>query len=150
MKNIGGQGYFGIGIYNSKKIHNIGTLWRSAHVLGASFIFTIQRRYELQSSDVFQSWQNIPLYNYDSIEDLKKHLPYSCPLVGVEICKQSVPLQTFKHPQRAIYLLGAEDDGLSRAAIDQCHHVVQLPGDYSLNVATTGSIVMYDRVAKLK
>lgn len=35
------RGYFGIGIYNGKNTANIGTLWRSAAILGANFIFTI-------------------------------------------------------------------------------------------------------------
>ena len=33
-------GYFGIGVYNSKSADNVGTLWRSAFMLGASFVYT--------------------------------------------------------------------------------------------------------------
>ena len=29
-------GYFGVGVYNSKSAENVGTLWRSAYMLGAS------------------------------------------------------------------------------------------------------------------
>ena len=45
-------------------------------------------------------------------------------------------------------LLGAEDHGLSKAALARCQHLVQLPGRASLNVAVAGSIVLYDRHAK--
>ena len=37
--------FYGIGIVNTKTEANIGTLWRSAHAFGASFIFTVGRRY---------------------------------------------------------------------------------------------------------
>ena len=53
-------------------------------------------------------------------------------------------------PERAVYLLGAEDHGLSRKALDKCHHFIMIPGsqlDQSLNVSVAGSIIMYDRVA---
>lgn len=37
------KGFFGIGVYQIKRSENIGTLWRSAYILGASFIFTIEK-----------------------------------------------------------------------------------------------------------
>ena len=36
-----GRGYFGIGIYGPKMTKNIGTLWRTADIFGADFMFTI-------------------------------------------------------------------------------------------------------------
>ena len=39
------RGYFGIGIENIKTEANIGTLMRSSYAMGASFVFTIGRRY---------------------------------------------------------------------------------------------------------
>ena len=40
------SGFFGIGIENAKNEYNIGTLWRSAYLMGASFIFTVNTRYK--------------------------------------------------------------------------------------------------------
>ena len=144
------SGFFGIGIVNNIDEQNIGTLWRSAYIMGASFIFTIDKRYKKQTSDVANSWQKIPLYHYESIEDLKQHLPYDSPLIGVELTKDAIMLPKFDHPARAVYLLGNEQSGLTREALSACHKVVQLPGDYSLNVSVAGSIVMYDRLAKVE
>lgn len=42
----GARGFFGIGIERSKTEHNVGTLWRTADLLGAAFIFTVGRRYK--------------------------------------------------------------------------------------------------------
>ena len=141
--------FYGVGVYHFSNEANIGTLWRSAFVLNASFIFTLGKPYEMQGSDVYQTWSKIPLYNYEDIENLKANLPYSTQLIGVELDEKAQALENFQHPDRAVYLLGSEIHGLPDKIIDQCHRIIQLPGDLSLNVASTGSIVMYDRHLKL-
>jgi tRNA G18 (ribose-2'-O)-methylase SpoU len=60
----------------------------------------------------------------------------------------SVSLVSFDHPDRAIYLLGAEDRGLSQEALEISDHIVEIPTKYCLNVASTGSIILYDRLSK--
>lgn len=142
------RGYFAIGMQLPKHECNVGTLWRSADLLGAAFIFTIGKRYKHQASDTMKSWHNVPLFEFESVDELIDHLPYSCPLVGVELADRAYRLENFVHPERAAYLLGAEDCGLTKAALDACHAIVQLPGRYSMNVASAGSIVMYDRLVK--
>mmetsp|Transcript_6573 Transcript_6573/g.11571 ORF Transcript_6573/g.11571 Transcript_6573/m.11571 type:complete len:87 (-) Transcript_6573:57-317(-) len=60
------------------------------------------------------------------------------------------PLETFTHPERAVYLLGSEDTGVPESVLLAAHHHVALPSVRyeSFNVAMAGSIVMYDRLAK--
>jgi len=144
------NGFFGIGICNGKIEENVGMLWRSAHLLGASFIFTIGDRYKKQPTDTAKSYRHIPLYNYKDFADLLSHLPLDCHLVGIELHKDSEQIMEYSHPKRAVYLLGAEDGGLSEEILEHCQHLVQLPGEFSMNVAVAGSIVMYDRIAKAK
>ena len=79
------EAFFGIGIYQPKTNHNIGTLWRSAFVMGASFIFIIDGKYKHQPSDTSKTWSKIPFYRYDTFEEFYKSLPYSTQLVGVEM-----------------------------------------------------------------
>ncbi|RFC55420.1 RNA methyltransferase [Brumimicrobium aurantiacum] len=141
--------YFGIGIIQHKRGHNIGTLWRSAYILGASYIFTIGKSYKKQTSDVLKSWREIPLFHYDDFEDFYKHLPYNSKVIGVELDDRAVMLSEYEHWPRAAYLLGAEDNGIPPEILDQCHELIQLPGTNSLNVAVAGSIVMHDRITKL-
>lgn len=69
-------------------------------------------------------------------------------LVGVELTGEARPLEKFKHPRRCVYLLGAEDHGLSNAAIEKAHYLVKFRSTLSLNVSVAGSIVMYDRGLK--
>lgn len=139
------RGYFGIGIYKTKTPVNVGTLWRTANILGAAFIFTIGRRYENQCSDTMKTPRHIPLFHFETIDDLHKHLPKGCPLVGVEITPDAVDVKNYRHPPRACYLLGAEDGGLPNDIIDQCHNLIKLQGDTCMNVAVAGSIVIYHR-----
>ena len=144
------NGFYGIGILHAQDEQNIGTLWRSAFILGASFIFTVDQKYKKQSSDITRAWSKIPLYHYDSIEDLKKNLPLSTQLVGIELTDESVDLADYTHPQRAVYLLGSESVGLPPQVLNTCHSVVSLAGSFSLNVAVTGSIVAHHRHSQIR
>lgn len=144
------RGYFGIGIENTKTQVNIGTLWRSANLFNAAFLFTVNRRYGKQCSDTMATDRHVPLYNYRNFSDFYEHIPYNCQLIGVELIESSEALPSFVHPERAIYLLGAEDHGLSKDALAKCHKVIQIPTakPFSLNVAVAGSLVMYDRFTR--
>lgn len=144
------EGFFGIGIFNPEIQENLGTLWRSAYIMGASFIFTIgKRNFTKEASDVTHAWNKIPLYLYENFDSFYSSLPYSTQLVAVEMSAKATPLSQFEHPQRAVYLLGCESTGLPEQVVSRCHKLIQLPGNFSLNVATTGSIVIYDRITKI-
>jgi len=142
------QGFFGIGIQNGKTPENLGVLWRSAQNLGASFIFTIGNRYQKQACDTHKAVGAMPYFHYDTFADFYKHLPKGALLVGVELTKKSQALETYKHPRRCVYLLGAEDNGLTNEAVEKSHHLIKFKSTLSLNVAVAGSIVMYDRNSK--
>lgn len=137
--------YFGIGIQNGKTPENLGVLWRTAQNMGAHFIFTIGKRYHNQSSDTHKAVKTMPYFHYDSFEDFYAHLPKGARIVGVEIAPGAHDLETFHHPRRCVYLLGAEDHGLTNQAMEKAHFLVKFKSIRSLNVAVAGSIVMYDR-----
>jgi tRNA G18 (ribose-2'-O)-methylase SpoU len=144
------RGYFAIGIENHKTPANLGTLWRSAFTFNADYIFTINRRYHKQASDTVKAWRHIPLFNYATLDEFWDAIPFDCPVIGLEQCARSRDLETFKHPERAIYLLGAEDCGLTPLAQKRCHHIVSMDTRFCLNVAVAGSIVMYHRTTQRK
>lgn len=145
MKN---NGYYGIGVENMKNTINYGTLFRSAVLLGAGFIFLIGKRFKRQASDTVNSHKRIPLYEYETFEDFYAHIPHGCILVGIELTDTAKNLVEYTHQRNCIYLLGSEDKGLSKEAMKKCHDFIKIPMPSSLNVATTGSIVMYDRLLK--
>ncbi len=141
-------GYFGIGIENTKTPFNVGTLWREAQSLGAAFCFTVGHRYKRQSSDTTKAWRSIPLHQLGTLDDLWAMRTYDCMVVGIELDDRAVPIQSYRHPDRAIYLLGAEDHGLGAEARKRCHQLIVLPGSYVHNVASAGTMVMFDRYVK--
>jgi len=142
------RGWFAIGIENTKTETNVGTLWRTAFSMGAAFVFTVGRRYKPQASDTPKSWKHIPLFNFATLDEMLLLRPYDALLVGVELLPAAMPVTGYAHPQRAIYLLGAEDNGLSAKAVAACNQTVLLPGTVCHNVAVAGAMVMYDRVTK--
>jgi tRNA(Leu) C34 or U34 (ribose-2'-O)-methylase TrmL len=143
------RGYYGIGVINPKFDENLGSLWRSANVFNASFIYTIERKYKRSRyADTMNTPKHIPLYEYENIENFLAHIPEGCALIAVENSENSQLLTEFTHPERCIYLLGSENKGIPEAVLDKCERIVRIPGITSLNVSIAGSIIMYDRLAK--
>ena len=142
------RGYFGVACYRPKTTDNIGTLWRSAHIFGASFLAVIEGRYHRQPSDVTAATRHVPLFQYESMAAFLAGVPDGAKVVAVEFCDRSRALTDFGHPESAVYLLGPEDGSLPSDVMRACHSVVRIPGDFCLNLAVAGSIVMYDRTAK--
>jgi len=140
------RGYFGVGIEKSSKQMNAGNLFRTAHAFGASFLFTVNTEYSVKKakSDTSLAPRNIPWYDFDSAEKLK--LPSGCVLVGVEFFEESIELPVFRHPSNAAYIFGPEMGSLSSEILDSCKHLVKIPTNFSLNIATAGAIILYDRI----
>jgi tRNA G18 (ribose-2'-O)-methylase SpoU len=143
------RGWFGVGACFLNYDQNIGSLFRTAQFMGASYIYTIGNEYERQSSDTGKSWKDIPLMHYKLCNDFYISKPKSAQIVSVEITENSTNLVDFVHPEQAIYLLGNETSGLPTNIINASDHVIHIPSTHCLNVAVAGSIVIYDRIAKL-
>lgn len=141
-------GYFGVGIVNPKTTENVGTLWRSAASMGAAFTFQIGGRLRRQASDTVKAWRKLPHYEIPDVHAFRSFIPHDCVPVAVELTADAVALADYVHPERAIYVLGAEDSGVPLDVLNLCRDTVILPGIYCLNVAVAGSVLMYDRCAK--
>jgi tRNA(Leu) C34 or U34 (ribose-2'-O)-methylase TrmL len=143
-------GYFGIGVINPKTSENIGTLWRSAYQMDASVLYTIGARYKSSSTDTLSVPARIPLIEVDDWTSFVNSAPKSAVWVVIEM--GGTPLQDFEHPRNCIYILGSEDHGVPKSVIRGCREVVSLDAENygSYNVAVAGSIVMYDRMTKMR
>ncbi|MEE2717225.1 MAG: RNA methyltransferase [SAR324 cluster bacterium] len=137
--------YFEIGLYQPKLKENLGTLWRSAYLLGAAGIFTIGARYKKQPSDCHDTMRQVPLRHYPELDDFLRNRPLGAVLVGIET--GGTPLAEFQHPAQAVYLLGAEHSGLPLEVRQKCNSVVSLESlvEAPYNVAVAGSLVLYHR-----
>ena len=144
------RGYFGIGVERISKAMNVGSIMRSAHAFGASFVFTVDAVYaarEGAKADTSKAPAHLPLYEFDDVDALR--LPRGCQLVGIELIDEAIELPSFRHPQQCAYVLGPERGSLSHEMVARCDHVVKIPTSFCLNVATAGAIVMYDRVQSM-
>lgn len=142
------NGFYGIGVIYGKEPLNYGTLFRTAQIFDADFVFVIGTRYKPQKTDILCSYRHLPSYSYKDFNDFLIHKPFDCKLIGIEITEEAINLIKFKHPKKAIYILGAEDNGLSSEVIKSCDNTVCIYGERYLNVAVAGSIVLYDRLQK--
>jgi len=144
------RGYFGIGSERISKAMNLGAVLRTGHAFGASFAFTVSahhRALDIDRADTSKSGAHLPLYEWETIEDLL--LPKSCVLVGVELDETSVDLPSFRHPLNAAYILGPEKGDLSQEARVRCTHLVKIPTSFCVNLSVAAALVMYDRVLSM-
>ncbi|MBS0520373.1 MAG: RNA methyltransferase [Proteobacteria bacterium] len=141
------KGYFGIGVEGVSKAVNVGTLFRTAHAFGASFVFTLRAQYnrrEGAQSDTSDTPRSVPTYHFADLSTFR--LPLGCRLVGIEISDEAIDLPSFRHPRQAAYILGSEREGLSADVQALCDHVVKIPTRFSVNLGVAGALVMYDRL----
>jgi tRNA G18 (ribose-2'-O)-methylase SpoU len=131
-------------MYRPKYDVNTGTLVRSARAMGADYVFFIDGSYKEQESAVGHD-EHIPIFEFD---DLNEALRIVDPekLVGVELDDRSIDLRNYSHPDSAMYLLGRESTGIPDDVRKRCDDLVEIPADYCLNVSTSGSLVLYDRL----
>lgn len=144
------RGYFGLGAEGISKAGNVGTILRTGHAFGASFVFTVNAvvdMAEVRRTDTSGGDEHVPFYEWASPAEMA--LPKGCQLVGVELTDDAAFLPSFRHPLRAAYVLGPERGSLSRAMVARCDHVVRIPTKFCVNVSVAAAVVMYDRMISL-
>jgi tRNA G18 (ribose-2'-O)-methylase SpoU len=144
------RGYFGIGVDGISKPMNVGSLLRTAHAFGASFFFTLNSPIDfagMRASDTSGAFGHVPFYAFDKASDLV--LPDKTALVAVELIEGAVELPSFRHPLRAVYVLGREMGSVSDEVLARCDHVIKIPMKFCVNVGVAGAIVMYDRLLSM-
>jgi tRNA G18 (ribose-2'-O)-methylase SpoU len=107
-------------------------------------------RYKSSSTDTLNVPARIPLIEVNDWNTFVENSPRSAVWVVIEM--GGTPLREFVHPRNAIYILGSEDHGVPTNVLRACREVVSLEAqEYSsYNVAVAGSIVMYDRLTKMR
>ena len=122
--------YFGVGIVGETKDAHHGTLLRSSYQYGASFICTIggkHSKHTMRDTDTSKAWCYIPIFSYPTVEKLTNCAPYNCPWVACIDGPGGIPLNEFKHPQRALYLFPGDDDTLLQTILPKCKFHISPP-----------------------
>lgn len=133
---------------------NVGAIFRAAAGLGADAVLVsarcadplYRRSVRVSMGTVFQvPWARLPEWNEARgiLHDASFHL------AGLALSDAAVPLDAFREAghARVALMLGAEGDGLSRAALTAADSVVTIPmvgGVDSLNVAAASAVALWE------
>ena len=140
------RGYSAVCLTNPKTSMNVGSAMRAAGCFGSSVVFTTGDRYKSGKTDTFKAYRHIPLVRYHG-EGISDIIPYDCVPIAVDLVEGATPLHEYKHPQRAIYVFGAEDETLNGDILDSCKDRVYIPTKGCLNLAACVNVVLYSRMA---
>jgi len=144
------EGFSCIGLINPKSPENVGAIMRAAGCYGAASVFYTGTRYDRAKqfvTDTKRVSDHIPLIGVDRLQDV---LPMGCIPVAIEMVEGAVPLPRYRHPRRAFYIFGSEDEQLAktREIREWCRDVVYIPTVGCMNLAASVNVVLYDRLAK--
>ncbi len=140
------RGFCAIALDNPKKDVNVGGVYRSAYNFDASLIVVSGHRVQVRhAADTVKAYRSIPLIR---TEDVLDNIPFDCVPVAVDIVPGAIPLHEYKHPERAFYIFGAEDNTLGTRILSRCRESIIIQSRHCLNLASAVSVVLYDRTAK--
>lgn len=143
------RGYFAVGLWMPRDPKNVACALRACGCFGAAFLAYSGRRYERHAADTQKAYRHMPLLCAgDEPDRILDVVPYDCVPVAVEIADRAVPLDRYKHPERAYYVFGPEDGSISPSVMEKCRDVVRIPSRFCLNLAAAVNVVLYDRISK--
>lgn len=137
-----------IALHNPKSGENVGGALRAAHIYGAAGVIVDgPRRNNLikHPTNTMKAHLHVPV---TWLDDLFDAIPYDCVPVAVDLVEGAAPLPGYKHPERALYVFGAEDATLGKATLDRCRDKIFVPMRGCMNLAACVNVVLYDRLAK--
>lgn len=144
------RGYAAIALDNPKSGENVGGVMRAVGVYGAAMVIISGRRFKTLKkfpTDTMQAWKHLPVVEVDDVFDA---MPYDCVPIAVEIIVGARLLPGYIHPERAMYIFGAEDQTLGHRILSRCRDVIVVPTKRCMNLAATVNVILYDRLAKEK
>lgn len=139
------RGFACIALDNPKCKMNVGGVMRAAFIYEADLVVIAKGRFERVSTDTFKGWRHVPVIQNDNVFDA---IPYDTVPVAVDLVADAIPLPTYRHPQRAFYIFGAEDATLGARILNRCRDKIYIPMRGCMNLAACVNVVLYDRLAK--
>ncbi len=137
---------------NVRSLYNVGAMFRSSDAALVSKIFLTGitgkppnkgiDKSALGATDVVP-WEYCP----DGLQVIKKLKHDGVAIVALELTSKSIHYYDMKYSFPVCLVVGNEIDGVSRAIIDECDAVVDIPmlgKAKSLNVATAYGIALFE------
>lgn len=142
---------------NIRSAYNVGAIFRTADGAGVSKIFLIGytpapldrfgrvqteiKKTSLGASEVI-AWEHHP----EALPIVKRLQSEEFQVTAVEQGKSSVSLSEYKVPEKVVYVVGNEVEGVSEAVLQNADTIVEIPmlgSKESLNVSVAAGIVLY-------
>lgn len=142
------RGFACLGLVNPKTPENIGGALRAADCYGVSQVNitgTRSNAFFKHGSNTQRTERHTPIFH---VSDPLQYVAHDTQIVAIDLINGAKPLQTFCHPERALYVFGPEDGTLGRDVTDKADHVVYVPTRHCMNLACCINVVLYDRLAK--
>ena len=141
------RGFACLGLVSPKTAENVGGVLRAAHCYRVAQVNISGGR-----NDFLRHATNTPMAHRHTpvflVKDVFEYLPIDTEIVAVDLVDGAMPLPSFRHPQRALYVFGPEDGTIGEAQIGRADHVVYIPTRNCMNLASTVNVVLYDRLLK--
>ncbi len=133
---------------------NIACMIRNCACFGIDWLIITGDRVEIPSG---QKGDRLPrqerMRDYRTVNVLQSDFPSvyfpNSPIIGVELTPGAIPLAYLEHPEDAVYVLGPEDNSISKGWRALCHTIVRIETLHYLNVAQAGGIVLHHRMESL-
>lgn len=152
IKNRQDISHFGVALIDPKNSYNVGGSLRATGAFEGSYFVVQGNRWRGKGADwrhMDTEGAHIRLPTYLGVEDAFRFLPYGAEPVAIELSDNASSLVEFEHPKVAMYCFGPEDGALSSEVRAKCSKTIFVPTEYSLNLYSAVSVVLYDRIAKL-
>jgi len=129
---------------------NIGNMIRLADNLGAEDVFILGTDFQLRMSSIRKtaglSFNNVRL-TFISPEDFFNHLDPDIKLIAIETSEDSTNIFTTNLPEKILFLLGNERNGLPDEILQKCALKVHIPMTgkcKSMNVSHALSVALFE------
>ena len=131
---------FYLGVYHPQDLREVSRVARIARSLGAGGVFIIGSHRE-------STW-GYP--TYETLHEARTHMP-AFPWVALETSSSAVVVDSFTHPDEAVYLVGPQNGFIPPAVLADMAAVVKVQTEdpWPLPVPVAAGIVLYDRSLKL-
>lgn len=140
---------FHVAIENWQHDMNIGSIVRSANAFAADTVHIIgRRRWNKRGAMVTDRYQHV--INHPDVAAFTEWArEHDLPIVAVDNVEGSVPIETYRLPERCVLLFGQEGPGLSPEALAAASvtvEITQFGSTRSINASAAAAIVMHDWV----
>jgi len=137
---------------NPRYPHNVGGALRACACWGLDQLWWTGDRVKVEPirgrlprEERMKGYKNVEMHHR---QDAFKCIPPGVTPICIELLPGAEPLETFEHPDNAIYIFGPEDGSVSNEVRRYCHRFIVIPTFNCLNLAAAVNVVLYDRFLK--